>query len=187
MLSLLAVATHVAAHESSCLAFMIEGFEAVCIGGKLSIDGQAHVPHSACKSTGTVPTLPGLRADCPGVLEYNGPCYVGDPQVPQSEWWRCGCQGRSWRAMTDYDTVTAAIRENGWEINVYSCPDWSGDWVIIAENQNGIPGKQLGVVKANEGLRGTAAIFVALLRTLMALPDNDPKSEWYKESERLLA
>ena len=34
---------------------VVEGFEVICIGGKLSIDGQVHAPDDTCKGSGTIP------------------------------------------------------------------------------------------------------------------------------------
>jgi len=39
----------------------VEGFEVVCIGGRLSIDGQGHVPDGDC-TDGTVSAFPALEA-----------------------------------------------------------------------------------------------------------------------------
>ena len=41
----------------------IDGFEVICINGKLSIDGQAHLPHEACAGTGR--KYPILSRECP--------------------------------------------------------------------------------------------------------------------------
>ena len=89
-----------------------EEFEVVCIGGKLSVEGQLHLPHDACHGTGRVPLLPGLRKPCPrcrgsgidmaGWSRYR-PCqicggaykiYARSLEVPKSE------KGRGWVAET---------------------------------------------------------------------------------------
>tara|TARA_Y100000310_G_C20617450_1_gene781402 strand:- start:919 stop:1374 length:456 start_codon:yes stop_codon:yes gene_type:complete len=54
-------------HLIPCVPAPVEGFEVICINGKLSISGQAHLPHKTCKGTGR--KYPGLGRECPGYLD----------------------------------------------------------------------------------------------------------------------
>ena len=51
-----------------------------------------------------------VRLRCPGVLNYNDPCYVGDAHVPEKEWHYCRCKGRGWMPnenMADWWNITS--------------------------------------------------------------------------------
>ena len=52
-----------AAAEAKCqYVELVDGFELICINGKVSMDGQVHFPHEACQGTGL--KHPSLSREC---------------------------------------------------------------------------------------------------------------------------
>ena len=92
---------------------IIEGIECICIGGKISMDGQAHLPHETCDSTGLVLLFPKtVREPCPCPekflsaerrcrgCEFWGSSYAREPGLDCRS--SCDiCQGRGWNASRD--------------------------------------------------------------------------------------
>lgn len=134
---------------------MIDGFEMVCIGGRLSIEGQGHVPHDVCKGTGKVWPL---REPCPGCWECHAPGYN---EACHSGCLQSNCGNKGWSPITDYDALEAAWLAKGWLLDLDT--DIAGNTVLIwARDYISI----LGRVLAGEGLRGTTAFQTALVRAL---------------------
>lgn len=69
------------AKEKPCTySEFVDGFAIVCIGGRLSVDGQLHAPHDLCHGTGTI-TDPKFQAalDVIAPIQYVIPPIDGWP------------------------------------------------------------------------------------------------------------
>lgn len=155
----------VARHESPCRAANDGRASGTCV-------------YCACPSMADhykVPTLPGLRAKCPA--REGGESLIGGKVGRHPKNCR-NCQGRGWVPMTDYATVMAAVREKGWRIEMHSNEEWAGDFVLVKAADH-----IRRVVEGPEGHQGIKAILVALLRALMALPDND--DSWMEKAKEV--
>ena len=105
----------------------IDGFEVICINGKLSIDGQAHLPHEACAGTGR--KYPILSRECPclragdadgvnhaiddppwGMGTCKRPCYLFERH--DAECFNCGGSNRV--PNVTLATLMAAARSQGY-------------------------------------------------------------------------
>lgn len=135
-----------------CVAEPNEDFNVVCIGGKLSIDGQGHLPHKTCGGTGK---LWPLREPCPNSHEYPIDRLLG----------LCCCQSRRWLPHVSYGALVDAVRARGWRFRVTQCGD--GDMVEQwALNPPGDLGDWVVLVYSYVGLRNEDALCAALVRAL---------------------
>ena len=95
-----------------------------------------------------------------GKYDYN----AGEHRPPHMvEFTHSECRGRGWTPTFDYDRITAAVRERGWSLNIYSRPDWVGDEVRIYREGDY---RCVAAVEEREGLRDTHALLLALCRAL---------------------
>ena len=136
---------------------IIHGFEAICINGKVSFDGQGHIPHIQCGGTGKVYSLQEpcyIRVMTPRDAKYG----FGE-KVHPSGCSRCGSRG--WTSNTNYDALLAAVRAKGWSLFVTTCPEWEGDRIAVLDGKN-----TLSDVFTFDKLRGTEAILTALVQAL---------------------
>ena len=98
-----------------------------------------------------------LREPCQCIDDDNQAFYE---RYPKHAHWPC--LKRGWLPNVTYDTLKAAIRAKGWNIQIHSHADWTGDFVHIERTY----GSRLAYVEANDCLLGLEAILVALDRAV---------------------
>jgi hypothetical protein len=98
-------------HLTPCLyRETVDGFECVCIGGKLSIDGQGNLPHGACQGTGY--QYPALRKVC-SWNDHNACVRFGSDDESH-------CDGTGTIPNYTTDALLEAIIQAGWDLELFN-------------------------------------------------------------------
>lgn len=124
-------------HQIPCTAPDVEGFEVICIRGKLSIDGQAHLPHETCGGTGY--RFPSLGEDCPCLEWEPWTCSECSGHCPNHSL-DCkteSCNGSGRTLVRTADALLDAGNQQGWVIGVWIYESSSGSQIWEAQVNHG--------------------------------------------------
>ncbi len=136
-------------------SWTVNGFEMICIKGKVSMNGQVHFPHETCGGTGKLWLLrKPCRAD-----DHNEHGQCSSERYDEGvglNFYVEVCDGRGWLPDISYDTLKAAARAQGWSITIETRD--KGDFVCIYDTE----GDEIG--RCFSSVRDTAAVTLAMAR-----------------------
>ena len=150
---------------------VVEGFELVCINGKVSMDGQVNSPHNDCHGSGV--RYP-FRLACPV-----GAKYVKDSIHGHYEHGQTCCSGLGYIFNDSPQVLWQAVRDRGWIGAFDQGQADQGDMVFSwSLRDDGRYDERIGFVSngstfipdsgPDEGLRGQDALETALHRADLA-------------------
>ena len=147
---------------------VIEGMEVVCVGGKLSIDGQGHVPHPDCVKGRVYVFDETVRIPCPDVGQPTGElqrnsCMACRRNYGHSEdCYRCTA-GLGWTASEDGWVWWRAAAEVGVAMGLHVRQPF-----YRKDGKGRFRGRILDSILVNRNDDPKAAFFAALERAVVA-------------------